>query len=333
MNNGSNLKISLKVVILSRNRPEYLRETLSSVIIASKNIPNTINFELEISDNSDYERKIKETEVNFSKINIISRKPILSFINHLKTVIKEANSDYLVIFHDDDLMKPNYLSELLNIINKNPDIIAVGCNAVYLKNDREIDKTFLKKSNKEIIIDTKEKILNGYFLIGGEGTAPLPSYMYKVSKIKNVEFNENNGGIHADVSLLFNAVEHGIILLTRKVLMSYRLHESNENKNSRVAIKLNLLNYLNRKISKKTNRALKDYRYTIMLEWFAGQNIKLINYYNWTNRQKFIFYYIIRELLEHVLFRPGCRSLHLKVFGEKLMNKISFKNIMQNIRK
>jgi Glycosyl transferase family 2 len=315
---------SMKVVVMSRNRPEFLLETLSSVIESAKLLSKSIICKIELSDNSDNDKCTEIVRNIFPQIKISSRRPNITSINHFKCVILEAHSDFLVVFHDDDVMKRQFLTSLYTLIINNPEVAAVGCNAVYMCNGVEINKTFLKQGRQPIIIDTNDKLLNGYFLIGSQGIAPLPGYMYRVKKMGNVDFNENMGGIHADVSFLFAVIARGPILWTPEVLMSYRLHESNESKQSRVSIKLNLLRYLNSQISKKSSQALRDFQYTIMLEWFRGQRLNIFAYYRWSNRQKIVFKHIFGEMLGHLFLRPECRLLHLRVLYEKASRLVAF---------
>ena len=229
----------------------------------------------------------------------------------------EVNADYLVMFHDDDVMKPRFLVTLFTLISQNSIVAAVGCNASYLRNSVNTNETFLKPGLESIVIDSKEKLLDRYFLIGSQGISPFPGYMYRVMKTVDLGPDEDKGGIHADVSFLFDILARGPIVWTPEILMSYRLHESNLDKQSKVSIKLKLLRYLNSHIPKKRCQALRDFHYTIMLEWFRRQNLNILRYSQWSHRQQVVFKYIFGEILRHLFLRPECRSLHLRVLYEK----------------
>ena len=287
------LPATLKVVVLSRNRLEYLIQSLQSVIESAKNLPACINFRLEISDNSDDERVIESIKKQYPQVSISLRRPNITVINHFKTVLHEANAEYLVMFHDDDLMKPNFLPKLYSLLILNPEVAAVGCNAYYMKNNIDTKYSFINTNETKILVNNSIKLLDSYFLIGKRGTSPFPGYMYRVKYIDDAFIDEAKGGIHADLSFLLDIIQRGSILITTEILMSYRLHETNVNNDTTVRIQRDLLRYLKTKIPIKKSQALQDLRYTIMIRWFREQSIKISDIKNWTYRQKIILKYII----------------------------------------
>lgn len=315
----------LKVVVLSRNRPEYLVETLSSVIESAKLLLKDVRVEIEVSDNSDNDLCIEIVRKYFPRLKIVSRRPNLTVISHFKCVMLEATTDYLVMFHDDDVMKPRFLQVLYSLISQDTEAAAVGCNASYMYNGVDLDKTFMKPGQKILVIDTKEKLLEGYFLIGSQNTSPFPGYIYRIKKLAGILFDETKGGIHADVSFLIDVIDFGTIKLTPEILMSYRIHEGNVNKQSTVAIKFNLLRHLNCHVPMKNSQALQDFHYTILIGWFREQHLSIIRYYKWSHRQKVIFRFVLLELIRHLFLRPECRSMHLRVLYEKASLLVSLR--------
>jgi hypothetical protein len=312
---------SIKVVILSRNRWEYLLQSLQSVLESAKHLPKYVRCNIEISDNSDSDNIVELIKRHYPQVSISLRRPNITVINHFKKVVYEANSDYLVMFHDDDIMKPGFLSKLYELLVLNPEVAAVGCNAYYMRNNADTNFTFMNKNEDELLIDNIEKLLNGYFLIGKRGTSPFPGYMYQVKYIDESCLDERKGGIHADLSFLLDVVQRASILLTSEILMSYRLHETNVNNESTVRIQRGLLRYLKNKIPIEKSQALQDFRYTIMIRWFREQHIKIGCITKWSYRQKIIFKYIISELFKHLL-RPDCMALHLQVMRDKYIGNL-----------
>ena len=253
-------------------------------------------------------------------MSIIRRRPNLTVINHFKTVMEEANSDYLVMFHDDDVMKPRFLRVLYDLLNLNFTASAVACNACYMREGVDCNDTFMRRSDGCTIIDQTYKLLNAYFLIGGQGIAPFPGYMFRLEKISAVLFAEDKGGMHSDMSFLYDIVEVGSIVWTSDVMMSYRLHDFNINKQTTISARYRLFRYLRRDIPVAISQALRDYRYTILLDWFRVRKLKFLEYGNWSWRERVVFNYLAFEIIRHLLFRPECRLLHLEVLFNRIFS-------------
>ncbi len=296
-------------------------QCLQSVIESARLLPKYVTCNIEISDNSENEDIAKYLEKQHPKISVTLRRPNITVINHFKCVVREASTDYLVMFHDDDLMKPRFLPALHTLLISNPDAAAVGCNAFYMRNNSDISSSFMKRNGATITVDTMDKLLNGYFLIGDRGTSPFPGYMYRVKYINDACLDEAKGGIHADLSFLLDIVQRRSIILTSEILMSYRLHQTNVNNETSVPIQRSLLRYLKGKVCIKESRALQDFRYTIMLRWFKEQQINKVSYWKWSRRQRIVFKHIIYELVAH-LVRPECRALHFQVMRDKFLGQI-----------
>ena len=77
----------LKVYILTRDRPDYLKEAIESFEKQSFQA-----FDLEISDNSSSEDTFRIIQKSYSKVAIKRRMPNLSSFEHFNAVRKEALS-------------------------------------------------------------------------------------------------------------------------------------------------------------------------------------------------------------------------------------------------
>ena len=91
-------KKNIQVYILSRNRPDYLRFAIES-LLNQKHSP--INFEIIISDSSDNDDVSKMINKDYENKNIkyIRRSGITSHMGHTQLVVSELNSEYSVIFY------------------------------------------------------------------------------------------------------------------------------------------------------------------------------------------------------------------------------------------
>jgi len=307
---------NLKVVILSHNRPVYLLESVQSVVNASKFLPNGIDFLIEVSDNSDINECITVISEKFKEVSIVSRRPVLKPIDHFKKVISEADAEFLVIFHDDDMMENNFLANLFNLILQDISIAAVAGNAQYMRDNRITKDTFLNKKFKFTRINTLDELVNCYFRYDKQRIAPFPSYMYRVDYLKQVKLDKIDIGKHGDVALLIEVLNFGKILWTHDIVMNYRLHGNNDSGVFSFFDNLNLYNYL--KYDKKTTNvvALKNYHFQFWWTWYK-EYIKDKSVLPHLNRIKIIKKFINKNLFSLLLFDYGYKKYMLKIkFGQ-----------------
>jgi hypothetical protein len=302
---------SLKVVILSRDRPSFLKDSISSAVISLKQIPKHVNSYIEISDNSESEECVELIRQTFPYIQVKLRRPCITSYQHFINVISEAETDYLVIFHDDDVMKIDFLPDLYNLLYKNNEISAVACNANFLRHGRETEETFIKKVNLSNAIDP-ERLINSYFLFGEQGIAPFPSYMYRVSHLKDIVGKFKPLGKYADVAFLLTLSQKAPFLWTNRILMSYRVHGQNDSSIYSITDQFKLLRFL-RKQFRQTSPALNDFRLSIFIFWLKSRNLNLLRFFLWTKLQKAVFKFALAEVFKRFLFRPET----IKVFVKK----------------
>jgi len=112
----SNNKPILTVAIPTRNRPEYLRQSLDSVlnqdfqdrrIIVMDNAPDI--------DVKDLVEDLGKGEVDYVKFD-----ENLGVIGGWNRAIEACDTKYLSIFHDDDVMLPGFLTKSVNALEENP---------------------------------------------------------------------------------------------------------------------------------------------------------------------------------------------------------------------
>ena len=143
--------IKIQIYILSRNRPDYLKESLNSVL--SQNDCG-VDLEIIVSDNSsndDVQNMIYKEYPRSYKFKYVKRRAALSGGNHHRAIVNETTSDYVVLFHDDDILLPDYLTKVVAAISDYPNVSAIGCNAMIIENTK--DKMRKKSFNSDRVIE------------------------------------------------------------------------------------------------------------------------------------------------------------------------------------
>jgi Glycosyltransferases involved in cell wall biogenesis len=205
----------LTVVVLTHKRISTLGQTIKSILNQNCN-----DFIFVVSDNSgDWETyNYLQKQAILDRITYIHRERELSSLEHFNLVLSEIQTEYFILFHDDDVMCNNMIDILYKKIN-NSNYVAVGCNANYIIDNRMTKKRMLKASS-DIIISQPDELFGHY---AGYSIVPFPSYIYSRTKIGNTIF-DNEVGKYSDVLWLEKLLTRGKILWTSRTLMYYRLH-------------------------------------------------------------------------------------------------------------
>jgi glycosyltransferase involved in cell wall biosynthesis len=244
----------LTIFILCHNRPDYARQAILSVLNQTSKA-----FTLIVSDHSSNDEVGRMVRAEFPEICYIRRSSALKHLEHFNLCIEEAQSDYYCLFHDDDLMSPNFVDVMSKCILAYPAAAAYACNAEIETNGKLGPRTSFRSFRKYELIDTPRNLAERYFSRAQSGIAPNPSYIYSRRLAGDQRFLVD-GGKYADVTLLLDIVQKGPIIWINKPLMTYRMHESNIGNIESLRDRLRFLGYL------KKNRAIfgeglmKDYR-------------------------------------------------------------------------
>lgn len=206
----------LQLVVLSRDRPSFLRETLNSLDFI-KDYADVV-----VSDNSIHQRESVE-EICFELGIHLVIKENLSFTDHMQSVLGECKSKFLMIFHDDDILCKNFIEEFENIEVSLEEIGAVGFNAYVF--DKTFDKDTLFFEGQTTFVNQYSSLVSRYFWVKRCYT-PFPFYVYNVGKLK---FNEismtNKFGKYSDVDLIGKIAHDAGILIVKDCVGFYRVHD------------------------------------------------------------------------------------------------------------
>ena len=308
------MHVKLQIYILCRDRPEFAIKAIQSVIKSSNSKAEVI-----ISDNSESDSIQKICHERFPFIRYIRRSQPRTGSRHFKAILDEATSEYLVLFHDDDIMLPNYISTLLPFIEANPLISAVGCNAEIIDIDgKATGKFFLRNLKEPLFITNADQLIDSY--IRPTGIAPFPGYMYRRKYIHSSFINYKHGGKYSDVSFLLKMLQRAPIVWHSEPLIHYRNHEANDSATESISDRLSLIRYLiTQEDFDRKSLEIRYFKFNYWLIWWKS-NHKSTNFFipnGW--REKIIFRFLaitsIRLLLFDSVFRNAFLRKVLKLFN------------------
>jgi len=245
----------IQLFIATYNRPTLVFKAINSALNQTFE-----SYEVIVSDNStNDETEILLSEINKECFKYKRRKPSLLPIDHLNAILSDVTADYFMIFHDDDVMFPEMLSELYKNIISDNKIIAVGANARIISSGIHTGKLMLKNKNNNLLICNSNEMVHQYLV--KRGIVPFPSYLYKSEVAKKIRLNPDNGGKHCDVAFMMDITSMGNVLFLIKPLMNYYIHSVQDSRTNDFLHKIKLINFItNTSIYKKKSKLIKKFR-------------------------------------------------------------------------
>jgi glycosyltransferase involved in cell wall biosynthesis len=268
--------MKIKLVLATRNRPNYALLALESILNQTYQ-----NFDILISDNStneDFKNIYYKKYNGISNLKYIFRGNDLAGIEHFNQLIEECqNCDFIMFFHDDDILENNYMQEIINsgkIYDNNISAIAVNAKIMY--NDNKTKKLIFNSIN-DIIINTKLDLINHYFNIEYPGAAPFPGYIYRSKFLTGMTMKNGIAGKHNDLIFLLQLLDKGKFYWINKPLMNYRIHKNNDSNTISIDDRNGLFNYLNN-YNLITKNTLLDFKMMFNKELYKNKKINIITY-------------------------------------------------------
>ena len=242
----------LTIYLLTYNRPKQALEAIESILIQTDK-----NFRLVVSDNSSSDElgNLLSGRIEFE---YIKRENVLSAIDHGNQCLSEIKTEYFTLFHDDDLMLPNFVKDFWKAQSLFPEMVAFGTNAIVERHGVSSGLSF-KSARSYVGPISPNELLRRYFSHHQLGIAPLPSYIYKTSALNGLHF-DRAGGKYSDVRWLSQWCAKGSMMWIAKPMMVYRLHDSNDGNFESRHDRLRFLAYLKSSHDMFSPEILNDYR-------------------------------------------------------------------------
>lgn len=232
----------LTVFVLCRDRPEMACEAIESLLASLT--PST---RLVVSDNSTDDRLITELARRHLSVEVRRRDDVDVF-RHMRMNLAEADTEFVILFHDDDLVEPTYCARMIELADRHPRAVAWACNAKVLGAARSSLGTAFETEGSEvdIVVDSPAVLLGRYVSRHPRGFALFPSYMYRTSVARAIQPDAADGGKYSDVAWLMRLAARGPIVWTSAPLITYRLHGENDSLQESLRDRLRMLAFLKR---------------------------------------------------------------------------------------
>jgi glycosyltransferase involved in cell wall biosynthesis len=261
---------SIAVILMTKDRPLMAEEALDSILNQSDS-----DFHLIVSDNSEFNDFEKICKDKYQSIEYRKRTPVIpSYHQHAIVVSKEVKEKFVLLFHDDDILYPDYIKSVRQVISSGGGVSCVSANAHYMINNI-IDSETMIKVKKDIIISSKEEFANYYFAPWTVGVAPLSGYLVRTNCLVRVlESSSEALGKYSDFLYLSHLIDDGPIVWIAHPHLAYRIHSGQDNYSISRADRLKIMALFKKNPDIYGDDILHRYRFLFYFVWFR-KNTKL----------------------------------------------------------
>ncbi len=214
---------SIGVYILSYNRPHFLREALNSVFMQQRKADKIF-----ILDNGS-DPGVKESiaaELDKGVIWVGADRNHSSTWNHNR-VLELAREDLFYLMHDDDRLLPDFISTQVDLMDRNPEVIASGCNGFRIGPNGKRDGRYVREKGGSKV----ERYPDSASMadLYSRSYIPFPSIVYRNGFPQKVGLEERYGQF-SDAVFLVRLAGFGQIVFLDEELMEYRMHSGQDSK-------------------------------------------------------------------------------------------------------
>jgi glycosyltransferase involved in cell wall biosynthesis len=286
--------LAVQLFIATHNRPELVVKTIGSALNQKFD-----SFEVIVSDNSTNDETgeiIKQFEDN--RLIYKRRMPPVSSNEHFNAILRDVTSEFFMIFHDDDIMYENMISELYKNLFPVNEFVAVGANARIVSYSYVPKRLMLKRIFRDLTIRNRDQMAHRYLI--KRGIVPFSSYMYRSVIAKKLKFNLDDGGKHCDVAFMMDVASMGNVLMLGKPLMDYFIRPGQDSKTNDFLNRISLINFITRtSVYKKDSYLIKRFRivnlyYELLQDINAGTRI--------SRHRRFLILKLIFKVSPHDFF-------------------------------
>ena len=108
----------IQIIVMTHNRAYLLGESIESILNQTSGVKEIIVLDNESSDNT-------EDIVSHYSSRGVKYLKTYGFLGNFNKAKEISNNKYVMLFHDDDILHPEYLEKVLQILNKEKNIAAV----------------------------------------------------------------------------------------------------------------------------------------------------------------------------------------------------------------
>ena len=206
----------IDIVISTYNRADYLRMAIASVLHQTNS-----KYHLYILDNcsTDNTSEIVESFKN-PEVTYIKNDKNLGMVGNWNKALTVGESEYVHIFHDDDILEPDFIDNVYSVINENNDCVFIHAAANIIDEQGEFLKTNIEPYET---ITNGNKFFSDYLQVGQRIICPSAVINRRLLP-KGAEFSEDFP-FTADINFWVRISNYGQVGYVSSPSLSYRIHK------------------------------------------------------------------------------------------------------------
>lgn len=292
------------------NGEKFIAQTLESIINQTYK-----NLEIIVSDNGSNDTTVeivKEFMKRDSRISLNQNLENLGYSGNLNKIIELASSEYIAIYHADDVYESTIVEEQVKFLDENKEL--AGCftlGKMIDENGKEIKNRFpfVEKNTKENLIMDLDTFIENILKYGGS-TLICPTSIIKKSVYNELGGYNINLKYIEDQDMWIRILEKGKLGIVAKELINYRVHNmqgsayysclQREELSVHLQHVMNTLGYnyiLRMKFEKELKKSIaKDYLNIVKNKFFLNEKEK-INFFIEESKKNHKFFILTKSWL------------------------------------
>jgi len=256
-------RLRLTVVVTTYERPDYLRQSLATIAAQSARG----SFKVVVQDNAsmaDYSGVIAEFADGMDLEYVRNETNIGATGNIKRALARYRDTEYLTIFHDDDLMHPRMLEWQLRQMDSNAEILFVATQCIIFSDGTPppIDRWEELATPVCDVYPDAAAFVRG--VLGGSEPC-LSSVMYRTNVLDRVQVDFERFNLYWDRPYLVDIARLGKSALMKSPLVLYRIHGAQDSVSGAltVPIAMTLMESYRDVLDSDTNAENRD----LLLRW------------------------------------------------------------------
>lgn len=236
---AKNMK-KITVFVVTYNRAKYLQKCIESILEQTYS-----EFDLVILNNASTDNTIDVVQkFRDERIQLITHEKNCGGIGNINFAIRHCKTQYIVIFHDDDIMMPRFLEREITLLEENKKVVAVSSQRYLINKDGTMDDVEEELESEEVIYYEGEDFFEKNLYLGKY--LVFPTLMYRTSFLReNDIFLREQAGPCGDIILEYDLERYGgLIAELPERLIKYRYHDEQDSKVHASEMILQLFRYM-----------------------------------------------------------------------------------------
>lgn len=219
----------LTIAIPYYSRPEFLLQAIESVFAQTN--PNWCLVVFDDNPSTPLDKTLIKPYLNDPRFTYSLNSENLGIGGNWNQCVNKCNTEFLTILHSDDMLSGDYVDQILDAMDRYPNVTASFCEAEIIDDHSRPKfsfpdkiKHFLKPSKGDFLItgeDGTARLLRGNFIM-------CPTLCYRMSRIRTDTFSSSWKMVLDLDFYIRELIAGGSFIGLNRSLYKYRRHENNQ---------------------------------------------------------------------------------------------------------